>query len=98
MEVANVGEMDGDEVVQVYFRHKRSAINRSRQTLCGFRRVFVRRGERVRVEIEVPVNQFRYWDVAKKRYMVEPGAYDILVGAASDDIRATLPLRVLATK
>jgi beta-glucosidase len=98
LDVANVGAMDGDEVVQVYFRPKQSAMNRSREALCGFRRVFVPLGERVRLEIAVSVNQFRYWDVTKKQYVVEPGAYDILVGAASDDIRATLPLRVVAAK
>jgi hypothetical protein len=42
------------------------------------------------------VKNFRYWDAAKKEYVVEPGNYEILVGAASDDIRAKLPLRVEA--
>jgi hypothetical protein len=32
--------------------------------------------------------------MAKKRYVVEPGKYEILVGAASDDIRAKLPLQI----
>jgi beta-glucosidase len=98
LEVANTGSMDGDEVVQVYFRHEKSAVRQPREALCGFRRVFVTRGERAPVTIEVPIRQFRYWDVAKKQYVVEPGEYEIVVGTASDDIRATLPLRVVAAK
>jgi beta-glucosidase len=94
LQVANTGECDGSEVVQVYFRHVKSSVPQAHEALCGFRRVAVSRGAVSKVEIEVPVQQFRYWDVAGKRYIVEPGQYEILVGSASDDIRAKLPLRV----
>jgi beta-glucosidase len=94
--VSNPGARDGDEVVQVYFRHVKSAVPQARLALCGFQRVTLARGESKRVTIEVPVKQFRYWDVAKKQYVVESGKYELLVGAASDDIRATLPLRIEA--
>jgi hypothetical protein len=46
------------------------------------------------VDIAVPVKELRYWDAGRKQYVVEAGDYEILVGAASDDIRAKLPLRV----
>ena len=46
------------------------------------------------VDIPVPVKELRYWDTARKQYVVEAGDYEILVGAASDDIRARLPLRI----
>lgn len=98
VEVANRGAQDGDEVVQVYSRHVKSAFAQARQSLCGFQRVAVPRGQNTRVEIEVPVKEFRFWDTQKKQYIVEPGQYEILVGAASDDIRARLPLRVTNEK
>jgi beta-glucosidase len=94
LQVANTGECDGSEVVQVYFRHVKSSAPQAREALCGFRRVAVPRAAVAKVEIEVPVQQFRYWDVAAKCYVVEPGEYEILVGGASDDIRSKLPLRV----
>jgi len=94
LQVANTGECDGSEVVQVYFRHVKSSVPQAREALCGFRRVALSRGAVSKVEIEVPVQQFRYWDVAAKCYVVEPGEYEILVGGASDDIRAKLRLRV----
>ena len=64
------------------------------EALCGFQRVPVAVKQVAHVDIPVPVKEFRYWDTARKQYVVEPGDYEILVGAASDDIRAKLALRV----
>jgi beta-glucosidase len=94
LDVANTGARDGEEVVQVYFRHVKSAVPQPLEALCGFERVPVAVKQMAHVDIPVPVEQLRYWDTARKEYAVEPGDYEILVGAASDDIRATLALRV----
>jgi beta-glucosidase len=94
LDVTNTGARDGDEVVQVYFRHVKSAVPQPLEALCGFQRVPVPRQQSARVDIQVPVKELRYWDTARKQYVVEQGDYEILVGAASDDIRAKLPLRI----
>jgi beta-glucosidase len=94
LDVANTGARDGDEVVQVYFRHVKSAVSQPLEALCGFERVPVPVKQAAHVDIPVPVKELRYWDTTRKQYTVEPGEYEILVGAASDDIRATLALRV----
>jgi beta-glucosidase len=96
LDLANTGARDGDEVVQVYVRHVNSAVPQPLESLCGFERVQVAVKQVAHVDIPVAVKNFRYWDAAKKEYVVEPGNYEILVGAASDDIRAKLPLRVEA--
>ncbi len=56
----------------------------------------MKRGESKSVTIEVPATRLRYWDTEKKQYVVEPGDYEFLVGAASDDIRLTVPMTVTA--
>jgi beta-glucosidase len=94
LELGNTGARDGDEVVQVYYRHVKSAVPQAQQALCGFQRVAVTHKESSQVDIEVPVREFRYWSTTARHYVVEPGDYEILVGAASDDIRAKLALRV----
>jgi len=94
VDVANTGARDGDEVVQVYFRHVKSAVPQPIEALCGFQRVSVAVKQTAHLDIAVPMKEFRYWDTAKKGYVVESGDYEILVGASSDDIRAKLPLRV----
>jgi beta-glucosidase len=94
LDVTNTGARDGDEVVQVYFRHVKSAVSQPLEALCGFQRVPVAHQQSAHVDIQVPVNGLRYWDATRKQYVVEQGDYEILVGAASDDIRTKLPLRV----
>ena len=94
LDVTNTGARDGDEVVQVYFRHVKSAVPQPLEALCGFQRVAVPHQKSARVDIAVPVTGLRYWDTGRKQYVVEQGDYEILVGAASDDIRAKLPLRI----
>jgi beta-glucosidase len=95
--VKNTGKLDGDEVAQVYFRHVRSSVPQPKLALCGFARVHLNRGEAKKVTVEVPSERLRYWDTEKKQYMVEPGDYEILIGAASDDIRLKLPL-IISTR
>jgi beta-glucosidase len=92
----NSGGRDGDEVAQVYFRHVNSAVPQPKLALCGFARVPLKRSESKTVTIEVPAERLRYWDTEKKQYVVEPGDYEILIGAASDDIRLKLPMTIAA--
>jgi beta-glucosidase len=92
----NSGKFDGDEVVQIYFRHVNSAVPQPSEALCGFERVSLRAGESRKITLEIPAGQLRYWDVVAKKYVVEPGEYELLIGAASDDIRLRVPLQIAA--
>jgi beta-glucosidase len=94
--VKNSGSLDGDEVAQVYFRHVKSSVPQPKLALCGFSRVHLKHGESAKVTVEVPTERLRYWDTVKSQYTVEPGDYEFLVGAASDDLRLTVPLTVTA--
>ncbi len=94
--VKNTGQRDGDDVAQLYFRHVNSAAPQPKQSLCGFHRVSLKSGESAEVTIEVPAERLRYWSEEQKQYVVEPGDYEFLVGAASDDIRLKLPLTIAA--
>ncbi len=94
--LANTGERDGDEVVQVYYRHVNSKEPQPKLSLCGFSRVSLKSGHSTKVEIEIPAERLRYWDVDTEQYVVEPGDYEFLVAAASDDIRLTLPVQIVS--
>jgi beta-glucosidase len=93
--VKNSGERDGDEVAQVYFRHVHSALPQAKLVLCGFVRIPLVQGQAAHITLNLPAERFRYWDTAKKQYAVEPGDYEILIGAASDDIRGRVPLKII---
>ena len=92
--VKNTGKRDGDEVVQVYFRHVKSAVSQPKMALCAFARIHVAAGAKAPVTMEIPAERFRYWDTAKKQYVIEAGKYELLVGGASDDIQVRLPFAV----
>ena len=90
----NTGARDGDEVAQVYFRHLHSAVPQANLALCGFVRIHLPQSATARVSVDIPVERFRYWDTKQQRYVVEPGDYELLIGAASDDIRLRVPLKI----
>jgi beta-glucosidase len=92
--VKNSGKCDGDDVAQVYYRHVDSKVPQPKLALCGFARVHLKQGESEKVTIKIPAERLHYWDTEKKQYMIEPGKYEILVGAASDDIRLKLPMTI----
>jgi len=94
--LTNTGQRDGDEVAQVYYRRVKSALPQAKLALCSFVRVPVQKSKATRGTMEIPVERFRHWDTAIKQYVVEPGSYELLLGAASDDIRLRLPLKVVA--
>jgi beta-glucosidase len=84
--VKNTGQLDGDEIVQLYFHHLDSKVPQPRLALCGFARVNIPRGETRPVSVTIPVQRFRYWDTTAKQYVLESGAYEILAGGASDKL------------
>ena len=94
----NTGQRDGDEVAQVYFRHVHSAVPQPKLALCGFTRIHLAQGESKTVTLEIPAARFRYWDTAKRQYTVESGKYELLIGAAADDLRLKMPFTVAATQ
>lgn len=93
--IKNVGDFDGDEVVQLYVSSKNSEIYRTNKDLRGFERVSLAKGEQKTLTFKVkPANDFRYYNARYRRYMVEPGAFQLEIGAASNDIRLTREVNI----
>ena len=86
-ELANEGAMDADEVVQLYVRRIDSKVAWPAKELKTFARVNVPAGDRQTVTLSIPYDDLRYWDVDKDAWTLEHGRLELLLGAASDDIR-----------
>ncbi len=86
----NTGDLDGAEVVQIYAAKPLSCVSRVPKELIAFQKVFLHAGEDTRVTVSVPVSSLAYYNTALKRWVVEPGAYDILLASSSQDVRETL--------
>lgn len=93
-DVTNTSSVDGDEVAQVYFRVNSSRIERPLRQLCGFRRIHIKAGETVRIEIPVPLHALEFYDVSRERFCVESGEYTFMIGASSADIRLSETIAV----
>jgi beta-glucosidase len=96
VQVKNVGERVGDEVVQFYTHIVDSRVKRPRVALCGFERVHLKPGEERTVTCALKAEQLAYYDSTAHRFVVEPGAVELLAGSSSEDIRATNQLSVVA--
>ena len=83
----NTGKRKGDEVVQVYVRIPETGGIVPIKELKGFQRVSLKSGESRVVEIKLDKEQLRYWDTGLGQFIVPQGAFDIMVGASSKDIR-----------
>ena len=90
----NLGEMEADEVAQLYVRRPESQIERADKELEAFERVTLKAGESKKVTLEFPVSELAHWDMETNGWVVEPGKVEILVGAASDDIRQTIETNI----
>ncbi|WP_062465220.1 glycoside hydrolase family 3 C-terminal domain-containing protein [Demequina soli] len=92
--VTNVGPREGSEVVQVYVRDPESAVYRPEKELKGFAKVTLAPGTSEKVVVKLDRRAFAVWDVRSQEWRVEPGAFEILVGASSTDIRARRTVKV----
>ena len=86
-ELTNAGEMEADEVVQLYVNRVNSAVEWPAKELKAFKRVTLKAGETRKVTLEVSLNDLRYWDVDAAQWKLENGELELLLGSASDDIR-----------
>jgi beta-glucosidase len=85
-DVTNTGHREGAEVAEVYVGDSHASIPRPVKELKGFAKVNLKPGESKRVTLKLDRRAFSFYDVAKKNWKAEPGAFAILVGGSSDKI------------
>lgn len=86
LEVTNAGERAGDEVVQLYVHDEYSSVVTYESVLRGFEKVHLCPGETRRVEFRLLPEDLQLLD-RRMEWRVEPGGFEIRVGASSEDIR-----------
>ncbi|QNE36302.1 glycoside hydrolase family 3 C-terminal domain-containing protein [Leifsonia shinshuensis] len=89
VEVANTGDRDGREVVQVYVSVPASRVQRPVRELKGFANVAVASGATEAVVIDLPAEDLAYFDTELDGWTVEAGDYVVEVGASSRDLRGS---------
>jgi beta-glucosidase len=84
--IQNTGARTGTEVAQLYIRDLVASVVRPVQELRGFERITLAPGERRTVRFTLDRNALSFWNEQLK-WVAEPGEFQVMVGAASDDIR-----------
>ena len=86
--IENTGTVSGDEVVQLYVSDTATGLVRPAQELAGFRRITLAPAQVQTVTFSVQMDQLGYLGLDRTGFIIEPGPIDVLLGSASDDIRA----------
>ena len=85
--LSNTGSLDAAEVAQVYVGERQPCLARPAKELKGFEKIFVKAGESVHVKVHLPKSAFSFYDMDIHDWRVNPGVFDIRVGASVSDIR-----------
>ncbi|MBD5235452.1 MAG: glycosyl hydrolase [Barnesiella sp.] len=93
VKVTNTGDREGKETVQLYVNDVVSTVSTPQQQLKGFKKVNLKPGESQVVEIALPMKELALWN-SRLEEVVEPGDFELQIGAASDDIRGTATITV----
>ncbi|MCL2221125.1 MAG: glycoside hydrolase family 3 C-terminal domain-containing protein [Oscillospiraceae bacterium] len=86
VDIKNTGDMDGDEVVQVYGSDVLSSMVRPDQMLLGFKRLTLKVGETKTIRFTIKMDQLAFLD-NNMNWKVEGGTIELMVGASCVDIR-----------
>ena len=84
VDVKNVGQRDGTEIVQLYIRNLQDP-NGPLKSLRAFQRVSVKAGQTKTVKLTLDHKSFEFWDPETNTMRVKPGKYEILIGNSSAD-------------
>jgi beta-glucosidase len=95
IDITNSGQREGDEVVQLYVHEVEPCVKRPAEELRGFQRIHLMAGETRKVTFAVRGEKLAFYDESIHAFRVNPGPFQILVGAASDDIRSKAELEVI---
>lgn len=87
--VKNTGKRAGKEIVQLYVRDVEASLDRPWKELKVFEKVALNPGESQKINFELDREVFVYYHTEAGRWIVEPGDFEIFIGASSRDIRLT---------
>ena len=80
--LSNIGNMDGDEIVQIYLKRSDDKDGPAK-ALRSFKRVHIKKGDTQVVNIPISYSDFAWFDTESNTMRTIPGVYEILYGGSS---------------
>jgi len=84
--IENIGEIAGDEVVQLYINDETSSVTTYVKQLKGFKRIFLEPGAKQSVSFTLSPDDLKLIN-RNNEFLVEPGKFNVMLGSSSEDIR-----------
>jgi beta-glucosidase len=97
VDVRNVGQVESQEVVQLYVEDEEASVQRPPRELKGFRKIDLRPGETKTVSFTLAARAFAFWSPEHGDWVVETGSFVVSVGASSRDLRLKASVRIEST-
>ena len=97
VDVTNTGQRAGHEVAQLYVRDIAASMARPPKELKGFAKVELVPGEMRTVTLTLGKESLAYWDDGQHAWVAEAGAFEVLIGSSSRDIRARAEFQLTET-
>lgn len=82
-DVLNTGEVDAEEIVQLYVRDMVASVTRPVRELKGFKRVLIKAGETKRIKFNLTLHDLGFYDRSMK-FRTEPGHFQAWIGGSSE--------------
>lgn len=92
--IANTGNVNGAEVLQVYVGKVDSKVARAQKELKGFQKLAVNKGASANANISIPVESLKFYNEETKAWELEKGKYVVYVGTSSADILSTTEIEL----
>jgi beta-glucosidase len=93
-DVQNTGTRPGSEVVQLYVRDVEASVPRPVKELKGFQKIRLKPGEKRQISFDLGREALSFYDVSKREWVAEPGAFEMLIGRSSRDIQLRGPFEL----
>jgi beta-glucosidase len=97
VDVTNTGQRAGKEVVQLYIQDEQARLQRPEKELKAFAKVQLAPAECKTVTLNITRDALAYYDDLARTWVAEAGAFQVLVGASSEDIRGTATFTLTAS-
>lgn len=95
VDVTNTGDIDTEEVVQLYINNEESGYGEytPEKQLVSYHKAAIPAGETQQVLLTVNPKDFAVWDANRSEYITEKGTYTLMTGSSSENTPLTEKLK-----
>lgn len=79
LKIENISDIDGADVIEVYYNHLNSNYYRASKNLIGFKKVYLKAHESKTLELAIPLTNLEIYNVEEDKNLLEEGLYEVII-------------------